>query len=164
MYWRNFDVPTVCLRYFTVYGPRQRPDMAFNRLIAAALAGEPFTVFGDGSQTRDFTFVSDAVSGTVASSQHGIPGTAYNLGGGSRRSMNSVFRTLERLLGEPVVREYCARQSGDARDTSADIGRASGDLGYHPAYSFEAGLSEQLEWQRTPRPLAAIAGAGGVAG
>lgn len=148
VYWRSFDVPTVSLRYFTVYGPRQRPDMAFNRLISAALAGQSFRVFGDGSQTRDFTYVADTVSGTIAASEHGAVGSVYNLGGGSRRSMNDVFRTLEQLLDAPIKREYLARQSGDARDTSADIARAKRDLGYEPAYSFEAGLAEQLNWQR----------------
>ncbi len=99
VYWRNFRVPTVCLRYFTVYGPRQRPDMAFNRLISCALAGEPFEVYGDGEQTRDFTFVHDAVTATVAASQRGQPGTAYNVGGGSQRSINSVLHTLGELIG-----------------------------------------------------------------
>jgi UDP-glucose 4-epimerase len=148
VYWRNFGVPTVCLRYFTVYGPRQRPDMAFNRLIAGALVGEPFAMFGDGTQTRDFTFVTDAVNGTIAAGQCGRPGRAYNLGGGSRRSMNDVLGSLGELLGSHVEREYVARQAGDARDTAADICLARQDLGYEPSFEFEAGLSAQLDWQR----------------
>lgn len=149
VYWRNFGVPTVCLRYFTVYGPRQRPDMAFNRLIALALGGQPFEVYGDGEQTRDFTFVADAVAGTIAASERGRPGAAYNLGGGSRRSMNSVLETLSSLLGRPVERVYRQPQRGDARDTAADIARARGDLGYAPSYEFHAGLEAQLAWQQT---------------
>jgi len=82
IYWRNFGVPTVTLRYFTVYGPRKRPDMAFNRLIACSLDGQPFEVFGDGNQTRDFTFVTDAVAGTIAAGIGAEPGMAYNIGGG----------------------------------------------------------------------------------
>jgi nucleoside-diphosphate-sugar epimerase len=148
LYWRNFGVPAVSLRYFTVYGPRQRPDMAFNRLISAAVADRPFEVFGDGEQSRDFTFVTDAVSGTVAAAQVGAPGGAYNIGGGSRRTMNSVFDTLEELTGSSVRRAYQDRQLGDARDTAADIGRARRDLGFEPTFDFAAGLWAQLEWQQ----------------
>jgi UDP-glucose 4-epimerase len=159
IYWQHFAVPTVCLRYFTVYGPRQRPDMAFHRLIAHALSGEPFRVFGDGSQTRDFTFVADAVSGTVAAGQHGRPGRAYNIGGGARRTLNSVFDTLGELIDGRVRVTYCDGQIGDARHTGADIGRAQRDFGFEPSVRFEAGLKAQLAWQRpslaTPEPIMA---------
>lgn len=156
VYWRNFRVPTVSLRYFTVFGPRQRPDMAFNRLIARALRDEEFEVFGDGNQTRDFTFVADAVAGTLAAAERGKPGTAYNIGGGSRRSMNSVFESLERVLGRPVRRRYVERQTGDAQDTAADISRAARDLGFAPGTDFVTGLKRQLEWQGTELPSAAL--------
>ncbi len=148
IYCRAFDVPTVSLRYFTVFGPRQRPDMAFNRLIGQALERKPFRVFGDGNQTRDFTFVADAVSGTIAAGQRGRAGSTYNIGGGSRRSMNSVFETLAELTGVPVERAYSDSQVGDARDTAADISLAERDLDFKPAYDFADGLSAQLEWQR----------------
>lgn len=148
LYWRNFGVPIVCLRYFTVYGPRQRPDMAFHRLIARALLGEPFTVFGDGSQTRDFTFVEDVVIGTVAAAECGAAGATYNLGGGARRSLVSAFETLGELLGRRVELEYEGAQRGDARDTAADIRRAKRDLGYWPSYDFASGLEAQLGWQQ----------------
>ncbi len=147
-YWRAFGLPTVCLRYFTVYGPRQRPDMAFHRVIASALVGGNFDVFGDGEQTRDFTFVDDAVSGTVAAAERGIPGTTYNIGGGSRRSMNAVLELLGELLGRPVERTYIRRQLGDARDTGGDISRARRDLGFRPSAEFDAGLKAQLDWQQ----------------
>jgi UDP-glucose 4-epimerase len=157
IYWRQFGVPTVCLRYFTVYGPRQRPDMAFHRLISHALSGEPFRVFGNGSQTRDFTFVADAVSGTVAAGQYARPGCAYNIGGGSRRTLNSVFDVLGDLLDGPVPVTYGDRQTGDARHTSADIGRAQRDLGYEPSVRFDVGLKAQLDWQQatlaSPEPV-----------
>lgn len=157
LYWRNFGVPTVCLRYFTVYGPRQRPDMAFHRLIARSLSGEPFEVFGDGNQTRDFTFVDDAVTGTIAAAEHGVPGSAYNIGGGSRRSLASVIETLGNLLGEHVELTYRQPSLGDARDTSADIRRAQHDLGFAPSFDFAAGLRKQLDWQydltASPEPL-----------
>jgi UDP-glucose 4-epimerase len=148
VYWRNFHVPTVSLRYFTVYGPRQRPDMGFHRLVACALADQTFDVYGDGEQTRDFTFVADAVAGTLAAADRGTPGTAYNIGGGSRRSLNSVLEMLGELLDRPVDRVYLDAQAGDARDTASDITLAHRDLGYQPAANFCSGLQAQLEWQR----------------
>jgi UDP-glucose 4-epimerase len=148
VYWRSFGVPTVCLRYFTVYGPRQRPDMAFSRLISGLLAGEVFEVFGDGEQTRDFTFVTDAVNGTIAAAQSGKPGSEYNIGGGSRISLNSVLDVLDAIAGSPVKRRYVAQQLGDARDTAADIRRARAELGFHPVSDFESGLRAQFDWQR----------------
>lgn len=157
-YHRNFGLQAVAVRYFTVYGPRQRPDMAFSRVISQMLAGQRFEVFGDGLQTRDFTFVEDAVAGTIAAAERGHVGRTYNIGGGSRHSMNSVFETLERLTGTGIERAYRDRQAGDARDTAADIGRAREDLGYAPTMTLEAGLRAQLEWQRasqaTLAPLA----------
>jgi nucleoside-diphosphate-sugar epimerase len=159
VYWRAFGVPVVRLRYFTIYGPRQRPDMAFHRLITRALAGEPFEVFGDGCQTRDFTFVADAVSGTIEAAQCADPGRVYNIAGGSYRSMNSVLDSLGRLLEGHVERRYLDPQKGDARDTAASIDRARRELGYRPSFDFDAGLQAQLEWQRTyaarPAPVSA---------
>jgi UDP-glucuronate 4-epimerase len=147
LYWRDFGVPAVRLRYFTVYGPRQRPDMAFNRLIACALSGKRFEVLGDGNQTRDFTFVSDAVDGTVAAALDGVPGTAYNIGRGAQHSLNGVLETLGDLLSAPIDVSYHARHLGDARNTAADVSRARYDLGYEPVVDLRAGLSDQLEWQ-----------------
>lgn len=147
VYWRSFGVPAVCLRYFTVYGPRQRPDMAFHKLISCALAGRPFELFGDGTQTRDFTFVTDVVTGTLAAAERGRPGTAYNVGGGSRLSLMAALGTVERLLGRPLDRISFDAQAGDARDTSADIGLARRELGFEPSFSVETGLAAQIEWQ-----------------
>jgi UDP-glucose 4-epimerase len=150
-YWHNFGVPAICLRYFSVYGPRQRPDMALSRLIYRVMTGKPFEVFGDGEQTRDFTFVADAVAGTLAASARGRPGAAYNIGGGSRRSMNGVLESLGSLLGHEIERVYRDFQPGDARDTAADISRARRELGFEPSYDFQSGLESQLEWQQTHR-------------
>jgi UDP-glucose 4-epimerase len=142
--------------------------MAFHRVIVKALAGRPFEVFGDGNQTRDFTFVADAVSGTLAAAKYGVSGSAYNIGGGSRRSLNSVLDTLAVLLGREPDRIYSEQQVGDARDTGADIRRAEHDLGYKPSVAFEVGLNAQLEWQRSQllasEPLVADAGAAPVTG
>jgi nucleoside-diphosphate-sugar epimerase len=147
LYHRSFGLPTVSLRFFSVYGPRQRPDMAFNRAIDAALAGREFTVFGDGLQTRDFTFVSDIVDGTLAAAEHGRVGTVYNLGGGSRVSMQETLEIIRTEVGELDVR-YEPSQRGDARDTAADIGLAQEELGYQPTRSVAQGLKEQVAWHR----------------
>ena len=102
LYYVNHGVPTISLRYFTVYGPRQRPDMAFHRFIRASLDGQPITLYGDGEQTRDFTFVADAVAATMAAGDRGVPGRAYNIGGGSRVSMNKVIDIIGRVAGRPL--------------------------------------------------------------
>jgi nucleoside-diphosphate-sugar epimerase len=155
-YWQSFGVPTVVLRYFTVYGPRQRPDMAFSRLIAGALVGEPFEMLGDGEQTRDFTFVADTVDATIAAASRGGPGMTYNVGGGSRRSMNAVLDTLGEIMGSKIARRYREREPGDARDTAADINLAQSDLNYAPSCGLRRGLEAQLEWQRASAPAPAI--------
>jgi len=147
LYWRSYGVPVVSVRYFTVYGPRQRPDMAFSRAIKAALRGTEFTLFGDGRQTRDFTFVEDTVNGTIAAAEHGLPGRAYNLGGGARVSMREMLDTLEGIAGPLHVRTR-EPQRGDARDTAADISRAATDLGFAPRHGLEDGLRAQVAWQR----------------
>jgi nucleoside-diphosphate-sugar epimerase len=123
--------------------------MAFHRAIEAGLAGAEFELFGDGSQTRDFTFVADAVEGTVAAGLRGTPGTVYNLGGGSRSSMSDVLATIGDLLGRPLDLRRSAVQRGDARDTAADISRAREELGFAPSRTLGEGLAEQLDWQRT---------------
>ena len=149
LYWANHRVPTTSVRYFTVYGPRQRPDMAFNRFITAALAGQPITIYGDGSQTRDFTFVSDAVAATIAAGDRGVPGRAYNVGGGSRVSVQQVLDILERLTGHPLKISRESVQKGDVRDTFADTSLARTDLGFAPKVSLEQGLEAEYRWLST---------------
>jgi UDP-glucose 4-epimerase len=151
LYHVNFGVPAVAMRYFTVYGPRQRPDMAFNRFIRAALDGAPITLYGDGEQTRDFTYVADAVAATVAAGDRGVPGTAYNIGGGSRVSMNQVLQIIERIHGRPLTINREAAQKGDMRDTYADTSLARRDLGFAPTVSLEEGIRAEYEWlSRSP--------------
>ena len=149
LYWVNHRVPTTSVRYFTVYGPRQRPDMAFNRFIRAAMTGQPITLYGDGDQTRDFTFVTDAAAATIAAGDRGVPGRAYNIGGGSRVSVNRVLEIIGALVGRPlnVVRE--AAQKGDVRDTYADTSLARADLGFAPKVSLEQGLEAEYRWLST---------------
>ena len=146
LYQMNFGVPTVAMRYFTVYGPRQRPDMAFNKFIRAAIKDEPITLYSDGEQTRDFTYVADAVAATMAAGDRGVPGTAYNIGGGSRVSMNHVVRIIEKVVGCPlkIVREDA--QKGDMRDTYADTSLARRDLGFSPTVSLEEGIQAEYRW------------------
>jgi nucleoside-diphosphate-sugar epimerase len=146
LYSANHGVPATSVRYFTVYGPRQRPDMAFNRFLKAARRGDPIAVFGDGGQTRDFTFVTDAVAGTIAAGERGVPGRAYNLGGGSRVSLNEVLDIIGRVTGQPLHIEHGPAQKGDVRDTYADTALARADLGFQPTVSLADGLAEEYRW------------------
>ena len=146
LYHANFKVPTVSLRYFTVYGPRQRPDMGFHKFLRATILGEPIAVFGDGEQTRDFTFVQDAVAATIAAGRRGVPGRVYNIGGGSRVSVNEVLDLIGRIAGRrPVVRVDPA-QKGDMRHTYADTSLARADIGFAPAVKLEEGLTAEYQW------------------
>jgi nucleoside-diphosphate-sugar epimerase len=147
-YRREHGVPAVALRYFTVYGPRQRPDMGFHRFFEAARLGNPVTVFGDGRQTRDFTFVDDAVSATVASLTRPVKEFVYNVGGGHRVALSDVLDRIEKVVGRAIERRHVQPQHGDPRDTSSDTTLARRDLGYEPRTSLERGLSLQWEWQR----------------
>ena len=146
LYFVNYGVPTVSLRYFTVYGPRQRPDMGFHRFIRAALLEQPITLFGDGEQSRDFTFVGDTVAATIAAGDRGRPGAVYNIGGGSRVTINQVLDMIARLTGRTLDIRRLPAEKGDMRDTSADSSRAEADLGYAPTHSLEAGLAAECAW------------------
>jgi nucleoside-diphosphate-sugar epimerase len=146
LYFVNHGVPTVSLRYFTVYGPRQRPDMGFNRFFSAILAGRPVIQYGDGLQTRDFTFVADAASATATAAVQGVPGRVYNIGGGSRVSLRDVFDLLGKITGRAVSIQVQPSQKGDMRDTYADTTRARADLGFAPSVTLEDGLRAMYRW------------------
>jgi UDP-glucose 4-epimerase len=146
LYWRNFGLPTVSLRYFTVYGPRQRPDMAFHRFIRAILADRPIQVFCDGEQTRDFTFVGDIVAANLAAGTCDAAGVVCNIGGGSRVSVNQVLATLARILDRPLHVRYAGTERGDVRHTSADTSLAAQLLGYAPQVGLERGLAAEAAW------------------
>ena len=154
LYHANFGVPTVSLRYFTVYGPRQRPDMAFHRFLKAAVAGSPITLYGDGEQTRDFTFVGDAVAATIAAADRGRLGGVYNIGGGSRVSMLQVLDIVARCTGRRLDVRREPSQKGDMRDTYADTSRARADLGFAPSVPLEQGISEEYRWLSSTPALA----------
>jgi len=146
LYFANYRVPATSLRYFTVYGPRQRPDMGFHKFLRAAIRGEPITVYGDGEQTRDFTFLHDAVTATIAAATRGAPGRVYNIGGGSRVSINEVLELIGRVAGRkpPVIVD--SAQKGDMRHTYADTSTARADLGFAPAVGLEEGLTAEHKW------------------
>jgi UDP-glucose 4-epimerase len=146
LYQVNHGVPAVSMRYFTVYGPRQRPDMAFHRFMKAALKDEEIALYGDGDQTRDFTFVSDAVAGTIAAGEHGVPGRVYNIGGGSRVAINHVLQIIERVAGHRLKIRREAPQKGDMRDTYADTALARRDLGFTPKIAIEEGIQAEYRW------------------
>jgi nucleoside-diphosphate-sugar epimerase len=151
LYFVNHGVPVVSLRYFTVYGPRQRPDMGFHRFLSALLDGRPIVQYGDGLQTRDFTFVADAVTATAAAAVRGSPGGVYNIGGGSRVSLREVLGMIARVANRPLQIDVQPAQKGDMRDTYADTTRARSDLGFAPETGLEAGLREMLDWMESTR-------------
>jgi len=148
LYHANHGVPCVALRYFTVYGPRQRPDMAFHRFLRAAITSQPIVLYGDGEQTRDFTFVADAAAATASAATRGVPGRVYNIGGGSRVSVNRVLDIVGRLAGRPLDIRREGVQKGDMRDTYADTSRARADLGFAPTVTIEEGLAAEYEWMK----------------
>jgi len=149
LYHVNFGVPCVSLRYFTVYGPRQRPDMGFNRFFTAILQGKPLIQYGDGLQTRDFTYVADAAKATADAAVRGVPGRVYNIGGGSRVSLREVFDLIARVSGRKVTIDQQDSQKGDMRDTYADTSRARADLGFAPSVTLEEGLRQMWRWMET---------------
>jgi len=155
VYMRNFGIPAVALRYFTVYGPRQRPDMAFSRFMKALYDEDEIEVFGDGEQTREFTFVSDAVDGTVKAARADVVDQVFNLGGGSRVTVNQVLATLEQISGKTVRRRYLPALPGDPRHTGASINLARERLGWEPRVSLRDGLARQWQWFLETRALAA---------
>jgi nucleoside-diphosphate-sugar epimerase len=146
LYAREMGVPTVSLRYFTVYGPRQRPDMAFTRFLRAAYQGQELVVYGDGEQSRDFTYVDDAVQANLRAAALAAPGTVYNIGGGARASVNDVLALVRGIHRRPIEVRRLARQDGDARHTGADTGRARADLGFRPTVDLADGLARQYAW------------------
>jgi UDP-glucose 4-epimerase len=149
LYFRNFGIPAVSVRYFTVYGPRQRPDMAFSRFMEAIATGDEIEVFGDGEQTREFTYVSDAVDGTIKASTADVAGLIFNLGGGSRVTVNKVLATLQDISGLGVRRRQLPNAPGDPRHTGASINLAREMLGWEPRVSLADGLTKQWEWFRS---------------
>lgn len=149
LYAKQYGLPVVALRYFSVYGPRQRPDMGMSIFIDALLRNKPIRIFGDGTQTREMTYVSDIVNANLLAlkAPNGAP-RVYNIGGGSRATLNAILETLGEIANTQPRLEYQARAAGDHLHGAADISRARHDLGYAPRVSLEQGLRNQYEWQK----------------
>jgi nucleoside-diphosphate-sugar epimerase len=145
-YGRAHDLPVAALRYFTVYGPRQRPDMGFHRFIRAVLCGEEIEVYGDGRQSRDFTYVADAVAANLGAMEAAADGV-FNVGGGARVELLDLLRLIEQLAGREARLRFVAPQRGDVRHTGADTTAARERFGYQPRVSLEEGLARQIRWQ-----------------
>jgi UDP-glucuronate 4-epimerase len=148
LYARERGVPATVLRYFTVYGPRQRPEMALARFVSAAIEGRGVEIFGDGEQVREMTYVSDVVGATVAALKQATRTTlrTYNVGGGTRTTVNGMLHAVRRVTGSPVRVTYGPAAEGDVRSTWADSGRAAKELGYRPWVGLEEGVEAQVEW------------------
>ena len=146
LYFKNFGIPTVSLRYFTVYGARQRPDMAFHRFFKWALEDKPLKVYGDGEQSRDFTHVHDIVEANWLAFEKAQPGEVFNIGGGSRITLKEVIEMMEEIVGRELEVHYQGVQKGDVRHTLADMTKAKEKLGYKPKVSIEDGLRTEYEW------------------
>jgi nucleoside-diphosphate-sugar epimerase len=150
LYWHNYGVPTVSLRYFTVYGPRHRPDMAFHRIGKSLLEGDEIVVHGDGTQTRDFTYVDDVVEANLlAAATSNVEGRVFNIAGGARVSLAESIAMLEALSGQQAHIRYVATARGDVRDTYADTAQARQLLGYTPRVALQEGLAAELAFLQT---------------
>jgi UDP-glucuronate 4-epimerase len=153
-YAECFGLEAIVLRYFTVYGPRQRPDMAFARIISALLGETPFPVYGTGDQSRDFTYVGDAAEATVDAMEGGRAGTTYNVGGGSETTLRDVIALVERLAERRLAVHYEPAAVGDVRRTAADTTRIRSELGWSPRVSLEKGLAAQIGAVRSATRIA----------
>ncbi len=151
LYWKNYRVPTVSLRYFTVYGPRQRPDMAINKFVKAITNSDALTLYGDGTQTRDFTFITDVVEANLLAAQHGSCGDVYNIGGGSRITVNDLIRVMEQQCQKNAKIVPASEQKGDTRDTLADNRKARESLGWMPKITVHEGIEQYVTWVKSVR-------------
>jgi nucleoside-diphosphate-sugar epimerase len=147
-YGRSFGLDVVYCRYFSIFGPRQRPDMAYHIFSRSLLEGKPITVFGDGQQSRGNTYVLDIVDGTIRALERGRTGQVYNLGGGTEIALIDAIRILERVTERAATLDFRPNRVGDQRRTLADTGRARVELGWEPRVSIEAGLRAEVVWVR----------------
>lgn len=147
LYASQFGLPTVSLRYFTVYGPRQRPDMGFNRFIGWALRSKEIEIYGDGTQSRDFTFIDDIVDANILAAQHGKAGAVYNIGGGTQATINDVLNIIRENVGDLKI-TYKERQVGDAMHTGADTTKARQELSFSPKVLLADGIAKEIAWMK----------------
>ena len=149
LYYKNYGIPTISLRYFTVYGSRQRPDMAFHKFIKAILNNEEILGFGDGKQTRDFTYIDDIIDANISAMHTQVVGEVFNIGGGSRIIVNDTISIIERVCEKRAKKKYVEKQKGDVIHTAADISKAKELLGYEPKFDVEKGIANEVAWLRT---------------
>ena len=147
-YHHLYDISMTCLRFFTVYGPRQRPDLAIHKFARLIEEGKPIPVFGDGSMMRDFTYIDDIIDGTIAAIEHCDGFNIYNLGESQPIAVNDLIAEIENALGKKALKEYCPPQPGDVERTYADVARAAQDLGYKPSTPIRTGLAKFTTWLR----------------
>jgi UDP-glucose 4-epimerase len=146
LYWKSHGIPVVSLRYFTVYGPRQRPDMAFHQFLRALWSGHALVLYGDGTQSRDFTYVSDIVEANVRAAELAPAGAVYNIGGGAKATVLDVLEILEGVTGRRPRVRWEGIQRGDVKHTLADLSRARREMGYAPRVTLREGLAKESEW------------------
>ena len=146
LYNKNYGIPTISLRYFTVYGPRQRPDMAFHKFIKKILNGEKIVIYGSGKQTRDFTYIDDAIEANILAMNSDFSGEIFNVGGGARIILHDAIGLLGGILNKKPDIEFSDFQKGDVRDTEADTEKSRRMLSFSPKISIEAGLKKEIEW------------------
>ena len=145
LYHESYGMPVISLRYFTVYGPRQRPDMAIHKMVSAILNNEEFVIFSDGNQTRDFTYIDDVTEANLLAARGEIQGKVFNIGGGSRISVNDLIKLINNLLNKEAKITYVEEQKGDVRHTWADIELAQKELGWQPQVEINKGLCKYIE-------------------
>lgn len=168
LYYKNYGVPAVSLRYFTVYGPRLRPDLAINKFIHAIMNDDEIVIYGDGTQTRDFTFVGDVVRANILAAECDVAGDVFNIGGGNRISVNGLIRGLESILQKSARVRYIEKQKGDVENTWADVSKARSALAWQPEVRVDRGLAMYVDWFRANMkpslPQVASAPASGIPG
>ena len=146
LYWKNYKIPTISLRFFTVYGPRQRPDMAINKFFSSILTGNEIVVYGDGEQKRDFTFIDDAVNAILTAAESRVVGDVFNVGGGSTISVNRLINEIEEITGKKARVTYIEKQKGDVKNTEANLEKIETVLRWKPTISIRTGLKKYMGW------------------
>lgn len=146
LYAENWGLDYCALRYFTVYGPRQRPDMGFHKFLKAILAGRPLDVYGDGGQSRDCTYVADVVEATIRAGDTRTKSRVFNVGGGTRRALREVLETMQEIVGKRAIIRYTPPERGDVPHTHAEISKSRAEFGYNPVTPVEEGLRQEARW------------------
>ena len=146
LYWKNYNLPIISLRYFSVYGPRQRPDMVIYKIVKSIINGNEMLIYGNGEQKRDFTYIDDVVNAIIVSANMNFTGEVFNVGGGSTISINNLVKEIETITGEKAIINYSEKVKGDAKDTWADLSKIKQLLNWYPKFDIKSGLREYIYW------------------